>query len=150
MNVAGCVWLPRTVICLSIQGGSVTGAGWQSASGLSAHTAVPQGNFTQCVPDRLARVLNSQERGRVNYPSATCPSSLVPTQCADEAGISSKQWLHLRLSLPDCKWHLSPNRGNCASIALQCVPTSTIFSWVKKQEENFPNSTKDISIWDIN
>lgn len=83
---------------------------------LSPGMAVPQGNFTQCFPDRLALVLKSPEGRRINYPSATCPSSLVPAQGQDEPRTSRKQWLHPCLSSSDYKRHLSPNRGNCAQI----------------------------------
>lgn len=114
---------------------------------LSPGIAVPRGNFTQCFPDRLALVLNSQERRRVNYPSATCPSSLVATQGRDEPRTSRKQWLHPCLSFPDYNWHLSPNRGNCAQIVPQSVQTPTIFNRAKRQEGHFPNSTKEFSIW---
>lgn len=147
MNLPGCVWVLETVICLSIRGGSITPVAGSLQVAVTRHRCITRqfhSMFSWQIGSRPQ--LTGEEAGKLS--SATCPSSLVATVRRDEARTSRKQWLDPCLSFPDHNWHLSPNRGNCVQIVPQSVWTPTLFNWMKRQERDFPNSTKEFSIWD--
>lgn len=147
MNLPQSVWVLETVICLSIQGGSITLVAGSLQVAVTRHCCTT-GQFHSMFSWQIGSrpQVTGGEAGKL-------PQRDMPLFISAHIGPGWAQDQHETMapSLPVLLWlqltPLTEKRKLCTDCT-QCVRTPTIFNWVNRQEGNFPNSTKDFSIWD--
>lgn len=147
MNPPGCVWVLETVICLSIQGGSITPVAGSLQVAVTGHCCTT-GQFHSMFSWQIGSrsQLAGGEAGKLSQRDMPLFIS-----AHTGPGWALHQQETMAPSLPVLPWLQVTSLTKQRKLCSDCIPirpTPTIFNWAERQDVDFPNSTKEYSVWD--